>query len=148
MDSCTTLQLHITPPQTTTPIIHCTYDTHIPIHHCTNHTAVTNHSLALIVSPHLHLIHTHTHIAAHFHALTAKSCLAPSDISEQFPLSVFPCCYLDCSHDSDLLLPAFLTLPALWYPLCLPPAPTIALPLLMILPCLCFTCFHYWTLPV
>ncbi len=56
----TTLQLHITPPQTTTPIIHCTYDTHIPIHHCTNHTAVTNHSLALIVSPHLHLIHTRT----------------------------------------------------------------------------------------
>ncbi len=45
----------------TTPIIHCTYDTHIPIHHCTNHTAVTNHSLALIVSPHLHLIHTHTY---------------------------------------------------------------------------------------
>ncbi len=37
------------------------YDTHIPIHHCTNHTAVTNHSLTLIVSPHLHLIHTHTH---------------------------------------------------------------------------------------
>ncbi len=61
MDSCTTLQLYITPPQTTTPIIHCNYDTHIPIHHCTNHTAVTNHSLALIVSPHLHLIHTHTY---------------------------------------------------------------------------------------
>ncbi len=64
MDSCTTLQLHITPPQTTTPIIHCTYDTHIPIHHCTSHTAVTNHSLALIVSPHLYLIHTHTHISS------------------------------------------------------------------------------------
>ncbi len=60
MDSCTTLQLYITPPQTTTPIIHCTYDTHIPIHHYTNRKAVTNHSLALIVSPHLHLIHTHT----------------------------------------------------------------------------------------
>ncbi len=65
-----------------------------------------------------------------------------------FTLSVFPCCYLDCSHDSDHLLPAFLTLPALWYHLCLPPAPTIALPLLMILPCLCFTCSRYWTLPV
>ncbi len=37
------------------------YDTHIPIHHCTNHTAVTNHSFTLIVSPHLHLIHTHTY---------------------------------------------------------------------------------------
>ncbi len=51
-------------PWTTTPIIHCTYDTHFPIHHCTNHTAVTNHSLTLIVSPHLHLIHTHTHISS------------------------------------------------------------------------------------
>ncbi len=40
------------------------YDTHIPIHHCTNHTAVINHSLTLIVSPHLHLIHTHTHISS------------------------------------------------------------------------------------
>ncbi len=57
MDSYTTLQLHITPPQTTTPIIHCTYDAHSP-HHCTNHTAVTYHSFALIVLPHLHLIHT------------------------------------------------------------------------------------------
>ncbi len=37
------------------------YDTHIPIHHCTNHTTVTNHSFTLIVSPHLHLIHTHTY---------------------------------------------------------------------------------------
>ncbi len=35
--------------------------TAFPIHHCTNHTAVTNHSFALIVSPHLHLIHTHTY---------------------------------------------------------------------------------------
>ncbi len=31
---------------------------HIPIHH------YTNHSLTLIVSPHLHLIHTHTHISS------------------------------------------------------------------------------------
>ncbi len=59
MDSCTTLQLHITPPQTTTPIIHCTHDAHSP-HHCTNYT-VTYHSFALIVSPHLHLIHTPTY---------------------------------------------------------------------------------------
>ncbi len=34
MDSCTTLQLHITPPQTTTPIIHCTHKAHSS-HHCT-----------------------------------------------------------------------------------------------------------------
>ncbi len=59
-------------PWTTTPIIHCTYDTHIPIHHCTNHTAVTNHLLTLIVSPHLHLIHTHTH--THTHISSALPC--------------------------------------------------------------------------
>ncbi len=40
-------------------ISHHALHSHIPIHHYTNHTAVTIHSLALIVSPHLHLIHTH-----------------------------------------------------------------------------------------
>ncbi len=44
---------------TSSPILH--YDTHIPSHHYTNHTAVTNHSIALIASPHLHLIHTLTY---------------------------------------------------------------------------------------
>ncbi len=49
-------------------ISHHTLHSHIPIHHHTNHTAVTNHSFALIASPHLHLIlpltykqHTYTH---------------------------------------------------------------------------------------
>ncbi len=148
MDSCTTLQLYITPPQTTTPIIHCTYDTHIPIHHCTNRKAVTNHSLALIVSPHLHLIHTHTHLSSTLLCTHRKVLFSPVWHFWAVSPSVFPCCYLDCSHDSDHLLPAFLTLPAWWYPLCLLPAPTIALPLSMILPCLCFTCSRYWTLPV
>ncbi len=55
--------------QTTTPIIHCTYDAHIPIHHCTNHSAVTNHSFALIVSLHLHLIHTRTLPCTHCEVL-------------------------------------------------------------------------------
>ncbi len=41
-----------------------------------------------------------------------------------------------------------LTLPAVWYTLCLPPAPTFALPLLLILPCLRYTCYCLWTLPV
>jgi len=61
------------------------YNTHISIHHCTNHTAVTSHSLALIVLPHLHLIHSPTykqHISLH----TMQSLvLAPADISERLP---------------------------------------------------------------
>ncbi len=40
-------------------ISHHALHSHIPIHHYTNHTAVTIHSSTLIVSPHLHLIHTH-----------------------------------------------------------------------------------------
>ncbi len=68
-------------------------------------------------------------------------------------LSLFPCFFsvvdsLDCLLASARLLPVFFTLPAFWYPLCLPPAPAIALPLLMILPCLRYTCSRYWTLPV
>ncbi len=96
MDSCTTLQLHITPPQTTTPIIHCTYDAHSP-HHCTNHTAVTHHSFALIVSPHLHLIHTPTY-KQHTSMYTLRSLV--------------------------LAMQTFLTLPALLIcsVICLPPA--------------------------
>ncbi len=42
-------------------ISHHALHSHIPIHHHTNHTAVTNHSFALIASPHLHLIHTLTY---------------------------------------------------------------------------------------
>ncbi len=42
-------------------ISHHALHSHIPIHHYTNHTAVTIHSSTLIVSPHLHLIHTHTY---------------------------------------------------------------------------------------
>ncbi len=61
------------------------YDTHIPIHHCTNHTAVTNHSLTLIVSPHLHLIHTHTY-KQHTSLHSPRSLvLALADISERLP---------------------------------------------------------------
>ncbi len=52
-------------------ISHHSLHSHIPIHHYTNHTAVTNHSLTLIVSPHLHLIHTHTHISS---TLPCKHC--------------------------------------------------------------------------
>ncbi len=110
-------------PWTTTPIIHCTYDTHFPIHHCTNHTAVTNHSLTLIVSPHLQLIHTHTdkqHTSLHS---PRSLVLAPADISERYP----SCCLLslcltpDCptlelwTCDPDFCLVLFMSLPCLWY---------------------------------
>ncbi len=63
---------------------HHALHSHIPIHHYTNHTAVTIHSLALIVSPHLHLIHTHT-FKQHSHMHSPRSLvLAPADISERY----------------------------------------------------------------
>ncbi len=65
------------------------YDTHIPIHHCTNHTAVTNHSLTLIVSPHLHLIHTH--ISSTLPCTHHKVLFSPVWHFRVFPLSVFLC---------------------------------------------------------
>ncbi len=65
-------------------ISHHALHSHIPIHHYTNHTAVTIHSLALIVSPHLHLIHTHT-FKQHSHMHSPQSLvLAPADISERY----------------------------------------------------------------
>ncbi len=65
-------------------ISHHALHSHIPIHHYTNHTAVTIHSLALIVSPHLHLIHTHT-FKQHSHMHSPRSLvLAPADISERY----------------------------------------------------------------
>ncbi len=51
-------------------ISHHALHTHIPVHHYTNHTAVTIHSLVLIVSPHLHHIHSHTFKQhSHMHSL-------------------------------------------------------------------------------
>ncbi len=74
------------------------YDTHIPIHHCTNHTAVTNHSLTLIVSPHLHLIHTHTH-KQHTSLHSPRSLVLPRlTFLSGFPCILFPCVYLDCLY--------------------------------------------------
>ncbi len=105
MDSCTTLQLHITPPQTTNPIIHCTYNAHSP-HHCTNHTAVTYHSFALIVSPHLHLIHTLT-----YKQHTSMHTLQSLVLAMQTFLSVIPVL--------DFLLPTWTVSPFM-RELCLP----------------------------
>ncbi len=66
-------------------ISHHSLHSHIPIHHYTNHTAVTNHKFVLIVSPHLHLIHTHT-FKQHTAMQTLRSLvLALADISERLP---------------------------------------------------------------
>ncbi len=66
-------------------VVQCTLLTHIPFHHCTNHTAVTSHSLALIVLPHLHLIHSPTY-KQHTSLHTLRSLvLAPADMSERLP---------------------------------------------------------------
>ncbi len=106
-------------------ISHHSLHSHIPIHHYTNHTAVTNHSFALIVSPHLHLIHTHT-FKQHTSMQTLRSVvLALADISERYPscwlLSL--CLTLDCptlelwtcACDPDFCLVLFTSLPCLWY---------------------------------
>ncbi len=106
-------------------ISHHSLHSHIPIHHYTNHTAVTNHSLALIVSPHLHLIHTHT-FKQHSYMHSPRSLvLAPADISKRYSS-----CYLlllcltpDCltlelwtrACDPDFCLVLFTSLPCLWY---------------------------------
>ncbi len=65
--------------------------TAFPIHHCTNHTAVTNHSFALIVSPHLHLIHTHTHISSTLPCTHCEVLFSPVWHFQAVSLSVFPC---------------------------------------------------------
>ncbi len=106
-------------------ISHHSLHSHIPIHHYTNHTAVTNHSLTLIVSPHLHLIHTRTY-KQHTSIQTLQSLvLAPADISERYSA-----CYLlslcltqdcptlelwTCACDPNFCLVLFTSLPCLWY---------------------------------
>ncbi len=57
-------------------ISHHALHSHIPVHHYTNHTAVTIHSLVLIVSPHLHLIHSHT-FKQHSHMHSLRSLVLP-----------------------------------------------------------------------
>ncbi len=105
-------------------ISHHALHTHIPVHHYTNHTAVTIHSLVLIVSPHLHLIHSHT-FKQHSHMHSLRSLV--------FPWLTFPSGFLVCLsvYYLDCWLPLLIVccLP-LWpclftgNPLCLPPALT------------------------
>ncbi len=75
-------------------ISHHSLHSHIPIHHYTNHTAVTNHSFALIVLPHLLLIHTHTY-KQHTSLHTLRSLvLAPAEHSWAFTIPSD--CYFLC----------------------------------------------------
>ncbi len=99
------------------------YDTHIPIHHCTNHTAVANHSLTLIVLPHLHLIHS----GWHFWAFTIPSdcyfCAWPRTVlswnSEPVLVTSTPAWYcLRLCSASDIPVIARWPLPV-WFCLCL-----------------------------
>ncbi len=113
-------------PWTTTPIIHCTTTHTFPstITPITQLSPITNQPW---LSCHTCTSFTHPHISSTLPYTRCKVLFCPGWHSERFPCILFPCVYLDCLYDSDHLLPAFLTLPALWYPLCLPPAPTFAL---------------------
>ncbi len=95
-------------------ISHHALHPHIPVHHYTHHTAVTIHSLVLIVSPHLHLIHSHT-FKQHSHMHSLRSLVLPW---LTFP-SVFPSLSSRVlpgllTSSPDRLLPASLTPPAFW----------------------------------
>ncbi len=101
-------------------ISHHTLHSHIPIHHHTNHTAVTNHSFALIASPHLHLIHPLTY-KQHTYTHPLRSLV--------FPWLTFPRVFHSLSFrlppglltlSPDRLLPALLTPPAYWLSSLLP----------------------------
>ncbi len=128
--SCTTLQLHITHglhfPSTIAPITQLSPITHLPwlSHHtCTSFTHTH-------ISSTLPCTHCEVLFSPVWHFQAVSLCLPG------LPIRLWP--FAVC----------LLTLPAVWYPLCLPPAPTFALPLLLILPCLRYTCYCLWTLPV
>ncbi len=95
-------------------ISHHALHTHIPVHHYTNHTAVTIHSLVLIVSPHLHLIHSHT-FKQHSHMHSLRSLVLPwLTFPSGFPslsIRVLPGLL---NPSPDRLLPASLTSPFYW----------------------------------
>ncbi len=89
MDSCTTLQLHITPPQTTTPIIHCTYDAHIPstIAPITQLSPITHLPW---LSHHTCTSFTHTHISSTLPCTHCEVLFSPVWHFQAVSLSVFP----------------------------------------------------------
>ncbi len=131
------------------------YDTHIPIHHCTNHTAVINHSLTLIVSPHLHLIHTHTY-KQHTSLHSPRSLVLPRLTFWAVPLySGSPVFWFPC-----ILVPLYSGSPVFWFPCILVPlysgssvfwfpwtAYTLTVCCLPFWPCLPFTILSVCRLP-
>ncbi len=122
-------------------ISHHALHSHIPVHHYTHHTAVTIHSLVLIVSPHLHLIHSHT-FKQHSHMHSLRSLVFPWLTFWAFPLF----------SDSLYLLWPFAACP--FDPACLlisslsAACPDLALSLLLILSSLHYSCYYLWPLPV
>ncbi len=124
---------------------HHSLHSHIPIHQYTNYTAVTNQPW---LSCHTCTSFTHPHISSTLPYTRGEVLFLPRLTF----LSVFPVfCFPVFTWTAYILWPfaaCLLTLPALWYPLCLLPAPTFALPLLLILSCLRDTCYCLWPLPV
>ncbi len=117
MKIVTVMNLVATHSNCTSPmdyISHHALHSHIPVHHYTNHTAVTIHSLVLIVSPHLHLIHSHT-FKQHSHMHSLRSLVLPwLTFPSGFPsvsIRVLPGLL---TPSPDRLLPASLTPPAFW----------------------------------
>ncbi len=119
---CHSLQLHITHGLH----LHHALHSQIPIHHYTNHTAVTIHSLALIVSPHLHLIHTHTHLSSTLTCTHRKVLFLPrlTSLSVYHSLWLLLLCLTPdcltlelwtCACDLDPCLVLFTSLLCLWY---------------------------------
>ncbi len=114
-------------------ISHHALHSHIPVHHYTNHTAVTIHSLVLIVSPHLHLIYSHTY-KQHTYSPIAKSCFPLANISER---SSYSSCYLCVSPRTAwpwISEPVPVTPTSAWY--CLRLCPASDIPVFACWPCL------------
>ncbi len=82
-------------------ISHHALHSHIPVHHYTNHTAVTIHSLVLIVSPHLHLIHSFQHLSGqHLLGMDTRVLFALKQGSRSLENHIRE--FLACAHYSDL----------------------------------------------
>ncbi len=115
-------------------ISHHTLHSHIPIHHHTNHTAVTNHSFALMPH-HTCTSFTHSHLSS-THTLTLCEVLfSLANISER---SSYSSCYRCVSPRTAWP----------WISEPVPVTPTSAWYCLQSLPCLWYSCFCLLTLPV
>ncbi len=130
----TTLQLHITHGlhlPSCTALTH----SHPPLHQ--SHSCHQSLSI-LIVSPHPHLIHTHTHLSSTLTCTHCEVLFCPGWHSERFPCILFPCVYLDCLYTLTVCcLPFWLCLPFDILSVCCLPRP-------LHWPC-CWFCLAYVT---